>query len=147
MTSSPPVAVVGAGIVGLCTAYTLLERGVEVRVYEQGVPGTGQSGGESRIFRHAPDDRRLVEDARSRRAVFDEWSERLGVELVSDDGAVAIGPSVDQRVPLLEEAGVAARWIGTSELAERIPLLAGYDGPAMLDERGGSTARPRWSAP
>ena len=138
MTSSPPVAVVGAGIVGLCTAYALLERGVEVRVYEQGVPGNGQSGGESRIFRHAHDDRRLVEDAVASRAVFDEWSEQLGVELVSGDGAVAIGPAVDQRLPLLEESGVAARRIGPDELADRIPLLAGSDGPAMLDERGGS---------
>lgn len=138
MGSSPEVAVVGAGIVGLCTAYALLERGVDVRVFEQGVPGNGQSGGESRIFRHAHDDPRLVADARDSRAAYDEWSQALGLELVSDDGAVAIGPSVDDKLPLLEEAGVAARRIGPDELAARVPLLAGYDGPAMLDERGGS---------
>lgn len=137
-SNEPPVAVVGAGIVGLSAAYALLERGVEVRVYEQGVPGNGQSGGESRIFRHAHDDPRLIADTRTSRAAYDDWSRRLGVEMVSGDGAVAIGPSVENRLPLLREAGVAARRLESDELAERLPLLAGYDGPAMLDERGGA---------
>lgn len=134
----PQVAVVGAGIVGLCTAYALTERGVSVRVYEQGVPGNGQSGGESRIFRHAHDDPRLVADTRDSRQVYDEWADRLGIELVSGDGAVAIGAAVDTKLPALEEAGVAARRIDAAELAERLPLLAGFDGSAMLDERGGA---------
>ncbi|WP_435744702.1 NAD(P)/FAD-dependent oxidoreductase [Nocardioides sp. SYSU DS0663] len=134
----PDVAVVGAGIVGLSTAYALLERGVEVRVYEQGAPGNGQSGGESRIFRHAHGDPRLVRDTQDSRAVYDEWSERLGVPLISGDGAVAIGPSVDDSLPLLQEAGVAAHRLDSAQLAERLPALASYDGPAMVDERGGS---------
>jgi len=132
------VAVVGAGIVGLCTAYALLERGVEARVYEQGVPGNGQSGGESRIFRHAHDDPRLVRDTIDSRSVYDTWSERLGVDLVSGDGAVAIGPAVERRLPILQQAGVAAGRLTAAELAERVPVLTGFDGPAMLDERGGS---------
>ncbi len=135
---APEVAVVGAGIVGLSTAYALLERGVEVRVYEQGEPGNGQSGGVSRIFRHAHDDPRMVAAARASRAAYREWGERLGVELVSPDGAVAIGPAVDDHLPLLLDAGVAARRLDADELARRVPLLAGFDGPAMCDEEGGS---------
>jgi sarcosine oxidase len=132
------VAVVGAGIVGLCTAYALTERGVPVRVYEQGVPGNGQSGGESRIFRHAHEDPRLVADTLESRSVYDSWSEQLGLELVSDDGAVAIGPSVEDKLATLREAGADARLITADELVERMPLLASYDGPAMLDPRGGA---------
>jgi sarcosine oxidase len=137
-STEPRVAVVGAGIVGLCTAYALVERGVDVRVYEQGVPGNAQSGGESRIFRHAHDDARLIEATRVSRAVFDEWSRQLDVEMVSEDGAVAIGPSVESRLARLRAAGVAAREIDAAELAGRVPMLASYDGPAMLDERGGA---------
>jgi sarcosine oxidase len=132
------IGVVGAGIVGLCTAFGLHERGASVRVYESGFPGRGQSAGETRIFRHAHNDPRLVAFARESRAMWNEWADRFGVELVSDDGAVAIGPAVEGRLALLEDAGVPARAVGPSELSERLPPLALYEGPAMLDEAGGA---------
>lgn len=136
--TGPRVGVVGAGIVGLCTAYQLLQRGVDATVYEQGVPGNGQSGGVSRIFRHAHDDPRLIESAQESRALYAEWGRDLGLELVSPDGAVAIGPAVKTRLPLLQQLGVSAREIDAAELAAYVPILAGYKGTAMLDEEGGS---------
>jgi sarcosine oxidase len=138
VNDSPDIGVVGAGIVGLSTAYALLELGASVRVYESGLPGHGQSAGETRVFRHGHDDPRLVELARSSRAVWDEWAGRFGVELVSRDGVVAIGPPAERRLQILEEVGVPARAIGPAELAERLPILATYEGPAMVDEAGGA---------
>lgn len=130
---------IGAGIVGLSTAYSLLLRGASVTVYDRGVPGSGQSGGESRIFRHAHDDPRLVELACRSRAMWREWEARLGVETVSPDGVVALGPAVENRLRVLQQvAGVAARPIDSAELAERLPLLEPYSGPAMFDQGGGS---------
>jgi len=131
--------VIGAGIVGLSTAYTLLQRGASVTVYERGMPGNGQSGGESRIFRHAHDDPRLVHLACRSRAIWRDWEARLGVDLVSKDGVVALGPSVEHRLRVLQDVGgIAVREIAPTELAERLPLLAPYSGPAMFDEGGGS---------
>ena len=125
------VAVVGAGIVGLATAYELVRRGAAVTVYERGAPGGGQSGGESRIFRHVHDDPRLVALAVESLARWREWEARLGVELVAPVGVVAVGPAVERRFELLREAGVRARMTDTRVL----PILAA--GPVLLDEDGG----------
>ncbi len=139
MTERSEVAVVGAGIVGLATAYSLAERGAAVTVYERGVPGNGQSGGDSRVFRHGHDDPRLVRLAIRSRAIWTEWEARLGVELVSNDGVVALGPPAERRLGVLEEVGgVAVRPIDPAEVRERLPLLADYSGPATFDEAGGS---------
>ena len=129
------VGVVGAGIVGLAAAYELARRGATVTVYERGVPGNGQSGGESRIFRHGHDDPRLVALAVEARAIWREWEARFGVELLAADGVVLLGPAAETRLPLLREAGVDARPLDVPE--ERLALLAPWRGPAMVDEDGG----------
>jgi len=139
MAATPDIAVVGAGIVGLATAHVLRERGVAVRVYEPGAPGAGQSGGATRIFRHGHDDARLAAAAPRSRALWRGWGERLGLETVSADGAVAIGAAVPHRLGLLSrQGGVHARALTPADLAAVMPALAGYGGPAMIDEGGGA---------
>lgn len=138
MAPTPEIAVVGAGVVGLCAAYALRERGLPVRVYEPGRPGDAQSGGSSRIFRHAHDDPRLVTAARASRALWRKWGDRLGVETISADGAVAIGEAVPRRLEILRREGVPARAIDRHELGRLLPILARFDGPAMIDEGAGS---------
>ncbi len=129
---------IGAGIVGLATAHALREHGASVHVYERATPGAAQSGGDSRVFRHAHADPRLIEFARESRGLYRDWEEQFGVELVSGEGVVSLGPAAPRRLPLLERAGVDARALGPGELAERMPLLAGFEGPAIFDAEGGA---------
>jgi sarcosine oxidase len=126
------VAVIGAGIVGLSTAFELVQRGATVTLYERGVPGAAQSGGESRIFRHAHDDPRLVALAVESRARWRAWEARFGLELVAPVGSVAVGPAVERRFELLRDAGVRARM---ADAAAALPIAASR--PALLDEDGG----------
>src|SRR6185369_936673 len=109
----------------LSTAFALVERGLDVTVYERGEPGAAQSGGESRIFRHAHDDPRLVALAVSGREVWREWEARFGVERVSPDGSFLPGPATERRAALLRDAGLQPRAVSAH------PLGAG---PGLLDD-------------
>jgi sarcosine oxidase len=133
------VAVVGAGIVGLSAAHEARRQGISVTVYDAAPPGSGQSAGQSRVFRHAHDDPRLVAMAVESRGLWRAWQDDLGTQLVSGDGAVSLGPAAPDRLRVLAAfPDLPVGPIDGSRVAERVPLLAPYDGPAMLDEAGGA---------
>jgi sarcosine oxidase len=141
MKPGADVAVVGAGIVGLSTAYALRKRGATVTVYDRSAPGSGQSGGDSRIFRHWHEDRRLVEWAKESRAIYRRWEEEFGVDLVSRDGALYVGAAAGERLATIESVGgIDARSVDGDELVELMPLSARREspGPALFDADGGA---------
>jgi sarcosine oxidase len=133
------IGVVGAGIIGLSAAYALAQRGASVTVYERGVPGNGQSGGDSRIFRHTHDDPRLIAFARRSLERWREWERQTGQELVSRDGVVFLGSMARERHAALTDAGVSARLVDGAEVAAALPLLVQQadSSELLLDEDGG----------
>jgi sarcosine oxidase len=138
MNAGTDVAVIGAGIVGLATADALAEQGASVTVYERGVPGGAQSGGEARIFRHAHDDRRLVDFALEARRAWREWEQRFGAELLSRDGVIALGPAAHRHLETMRSAGVRAHLLAGEEVPEYLSLLAPWPGRAVVDQDGGA---------
>lgn len=132
------VAVVGAGIVGLATADALSQRGVDVACFEAAEPGTGQSAGLARSFRHAHDDERLVELAVAARDGWRRWEERFGRRLLGPEGALFAGPELDKHLDALRAAGVEATLVDGEELRAALPVVAVEAPTALFDPEAGA---------
>jgi sarcosine oxidase len=137
-TAATKVAVVGGGITGLSTAYALGRRGVDFVCFEAAAPGSGQSAGRTRVFRHGHDDERLVQLAVRARAEWERLEAELGVRLLGREGVLICGPNVAERAAAFEAAGVPARLVGRDEQASALPVLEPPEDEALLDELGGS---------
>jgi sarcosine oxidase len=135
---STEVAVVGGGITGLSTAYALKRRGVEFVCFEAAAPGSGQSAGRTRVFRHGHDDERLIQLAVAARAEWERLEGELGVRLLGREGVLICGPNVAERAAAFEAARVPARLVGRDEQASVLPVFEPPEDEALLDELGGS---------
>ena len=137
-TTATEVAVVGAGITGLSTAYALQRRGVEFVCFEAAAPGSGQSAGRTRVFRHGHDDERLVRLAVRARVEWERLEDEFGARLLGREGVLVCGPNVAERAAAFEAAGVPARLVGREEQSAALPVLRPPEDEALLDELGGS---------
>lgn len=133
------MAVVGGGIIGLCLAEALAERGVSLWCFEQGTEGGGQSGGVTRIFRHRHSNPRLVELALEARSGWAQLEDRVGEELVGAEG-VLILDGEGEEASRLERLGVAVETPSWSTVVSRMPfghLAEGVLQP-ILETNGGA---------
>lgn len=106
------VVVVGAGIVGLATAYTLSRAGATVRCLDAGEPMGARSAGDTRIFRVAHGDPGLVAEARRASELWDDWSVAAGRTLVGGERAIVSGPRVPVWSAAMTAAGAIHRVVG-----------------------------------
>jgi sarcosine oxidase len=135
---STEVAVVGGGITGLSTAYALQRRGVEFVCFEAAAPGSGQSAGRTRVFRHGHDDERLVRLAVRARAEWERLEAELGAQLLGREGVLICGPNVGERAAAFEAASVPARLVGREEQRDVLSTFEPPEDEALFDELGGS---------
>jgi sarcosine oxidase len=136
MARSPDVAVVGGGIVGLAAADALVRRGADVVLLERSTPGSGQSAGVARGFRHLHATAEQIVEAVRARAGWDTWSARAGEPLVGEEGALRLGGDVAADAARLRAAGLAAEVL--ERAGDRHPALRDDAGPLLWDPRGGA---------
>lgn len=134
------VAVVGAGIVGLAAAKALLDRGVEVDVFEHDAPGGAQSRGRSRLLTRDSEDPRLMDLVEESRQLWREWERKTGNGLLSQQGLISFDSlSVPDDSRIREELpGGGLNDLADEDIEAHLPILADPVGPATLDRHGGA---------
>jgi sarcosine oxidase len=137
-TGRTEVAVIGAGVIGLAVADSLMRSGAGVRCFERAAPGGGQSGGLTRIFRHVHFRRDLVELVVRARAGWRQWEARAGRRLVGEEGALYVGADLEEVAERLAGCGVPCRVVGPDEQRVALPLLGAGAERAVLDPGGGA---------
>ncbi len=132
--------VVGAGIVGVSTAWELTRRGARVCLLEAGAVSGGTTGlGEGNVLCSDKDAGPELDLSVAGLAMYDELEALLGAEArIRRKGALIVHPDADTwaaepaRAARLREAGVDAALLDPAAVREREPRLTGALHGALL---------------
>lgn len=128
---------IGAGIVGLSTAYALRRYPVSVRLYEAGEPMSGRSRGDTRIFRLAHSSPALVRYAARARVGWGRWERTAGRSLVGTSGTVVSGAGAAGRYAAMRAVGVRCGLYPDVSTVPGLPARPRTPGPFLVDPGGG----------
>jgi sarcosine oxidase len=134
------VAVVGAGVMGLATAWALARRGHDVVVYEQFELGhtRGSSHGRSRIFRLAYAEEEWVRLAQEALPLWRELERESGETLLELHGLVEIVTDLgESSAPTLEACGVRWERLDAKEAERRYPIRVPDEAFAVVQPEAG----------
>jgi len=144
--SASRYVVVGAGLAGAATAWSLTRRGHEVTLVERTQPAArdGSSHGSARIFRYAYSDPFYVRLVVAAKAAFDELERLSDRRLITPSGALDFGPLRDARAlaQILEAVGVEHELLSATDAQARWPQVAAdsdvlwHPGAGVIDAEG-----------
>jgi sarcosine oxidase len=125
---SSQYVVIGAGLAGAATAWSLARRGHEVTVVERVQPATldGSSHGSARIFRYAYPDRFWVDLVVRARAGYTELEKLSGQQLITPTDSLDFGPMRNPTAlaSVLTAAGVENDVLTAEQSRARWPQIA-----------------------
>ena len=144
--SSSRYVVIGAGLAGAATAWSLARRGHEVTLVERTWPAArdGSSHGSARIFRYAYSDPFYARLVVAARAGFVELERLSGQRLITPSGALDFGSHRDSRAlaQVLEAVGVEHEVLSAADARARWPQIAvdsealWHPGAGVIDAEG-----------
>lgn len=122
------IAVIGAGAFGGWTALNLLRKGARVTLIDAIEAGNplASSGGETRVIRHAYEQRIYVDLVVRALAMWKENDKRWGTQLFHQKGVLFMGRErgfIDSATTHMESAGVDIEIMQGSEISRRYPQL------------------------
>jgi sarcosine oxidase len=134
------VVIVGAGLLGLATAYALRGRR-DVLLVERASIGheRGGSHGPSRVFRLGYPDPIYVRLAQRAQAGWRELEAAAGTSLLTTTGQLSFGPGAGDVLGALTAAGAPVEQLDADGVADRFPMFAGH-GPAVFEPESGVLA-------
>jgi sarcosine oxidase subunit beta len=135
MARTADVVIVGAGIMGLCTAYYLKQRGVErVTVLERSAVGAGSTGVSGSGIRHQFSDPVGIELTRRSVRVFEQFQDLFGAPLSIERCGYLYCIQTEQQLAAFRKNAELQRRLGLDvtilsprEIGERFPYLSTDD--------------------
>lgn len=137
MNYTTEVVVVGAGIIGMSTALALIDSGVDVICVERGMPGSGQSKGVVRNFRHYHSSIEMIKRASLARAGWKLWEERFDRPLLKPVGLIILGKRSQHIAGVLQQCKVPATLDQTGGFIHGLPTRRPWDTALVVDETAG----------
>jgi sarcosine oxidase len=136
------VVVVGAGVMGAATAWSLTRAGRDVVLVEQFSVGhhRGSSHGRSRIFRLSYADPRYVRLAQEALPRWRELEEASGRHILTRTGGLDVGEGLDRHAEALRACGATFEHLDDGQLARRFPAVSATAAPALFQPDGGIVA-------
>jgi sarcosine oxidase len=143
------VAVVGAGVIGVMSAWQLAERGFDVTVFDQwNTPNDrGASAGESRIFRTVyKEGAEYVPLLRKSLQLWRRLQENQSTKVLEMCGGLMIGHTwqadVAAVIDCAQQTGLEHRVLSTAEMAEEYPQFGLDEGEVGVFDPGAGVFRP-----
>ncbi|WP_267644212.1 NAD(P)/FAD-dependent oxidoreductase [Haloarchaeobius amylolyticus] len=124
------VVVIGGGIVGLASAYSLADRGADVVVCEKGSIGAGSTERSAGGIRHQFSTRVNVQLSRESVRVWESFADEFGVDIAYRRSGYLLlareeetAAAFEANVAMQQEEGVDSRFLTPAEAAEVCPEL------------------------
>jgi len=145
-SQSAEIIVVGAGVMGVWTAFYLQEQGAKVTLIDAYGPGNtrSSSGGETRILR-ADYGEKVIYTKMVVRAheLWDKWQKEWGRKLMYSTGRLSIGPAdyatyANEAKRRLKPFGVNSEVLDRDEIIRRWPQLGILEDEVALYDEGGA---------